>query len=157
MPPYSLVEHVKIDGADRLGGRNINTNREGDATVADILVPFLDPGFYPVEVKVGNETRVAQLEVLAEALVTGVAAELPGAVSDLGDNLDAIFHFNNTNKEWTFYDPRPEFADLNTLNELHGGQPYWVLVKDSQEDVDWNGRLVNFTCAGGDCWNLEIW
>ncbi|MCY4417542.1 MAG: hypothetical protein OXE87_14720 [Chloroflexi bacterium] len=157
MPPYSLVEHVKIDGANRLGGRNINTNREGDATVTDILIPFLDPGFYPVEVKVGNETRVAQLEVLAEATVTGVAAELPAAVSDLGDNLDAIFHFNNQSKEWTFYDPRPEFSDLNTLTELHGGQPYWVLVKDSQEDVDWNGRLVSFTCAGGDCWNLEIW
>lgn len=157
MPPYSLVVHVKIDGANRLGGRNINTNREGDATVGDILVPFLDPGFYPVEVKVGEETRVAQLEVLAEASVAGVAAELPGAVSDLGDNLEAIFHFNNTSKAWTFYDPRPEFADLNTLSELNSGQPYWVLVKDSQEDVDWNGRLVNFTCAAGDCWNLEIW
>ena len=157
MPPYTLVDHVRIDGADRLGGRNVNTDREGDATVGDILVPFLDPGFYPVEVKVGNETRVAQFEVLAEALVPGVAAMLPDAVSDLGDNLDAIFHFNNVNKEWTFYDPRPEFADLNTLNELNAGQPYWVLVKDSQEDVDWNGRLVNFTCAGGDCWNLEIW
>ena len=157
MPPYTLVDHVRIDGADRLGGRNVNTDREGDAMVPDILVPFLDPGFYPVEVKVGNETRVAQFEVLAEAAVTGVATELPDAVSDLGDNLDAIFHFNNVNKEWTFYDPRPEFADLNTLTELNSGQPYWVLVKDSQEDVDWNGRLVNFTCAGGDCWNLEIW
>lgn len=157
MPPYTLVAHVKIDGANRIGGRNVNTDREGNATVADILVPFLDPGFYPVEVKVGDETRVAQLEVLSEALVPGVAAELPDAVSDLGDNLDAIFHFNNTSKEWTFYDPRPEFADLNTLTELNGGQPYWVLVKDSQEDVDWNGRLVSFTCAGGDCWNLEIW
>ena len=79
--------------------------------------------------------------------MSGVAAELPGAVSDLGDNLDAIFHFNNTNKAWTFYDPRPEFADLNTLSELNAGQPYWILVKDSQEDVDWNGRLVSFTCA----------
>ena len=157
MPPYTLVDHVRIDGADRLGGRNVNTDREGDAMVPDILVPFLDPGFYPVEVRVGNETRVAQFEVLAEAAVTGVATELPGAVSDLGDNLDAIFHFNNTSKEWTFFDPRPEFADLNTLTELNTGQPYWVLVKDSQDDVDWNGRLVNFTCAGGDCWNLEIW
>ena len=157
MPPYTLVDHVRIDGADRLGGRNVNTDREGDAMVPDILVPFLDPGFYPVEVRVGNETRVAQFEVLAEAAVTGVATELPGAVSDLGDNLDAIFHFNNMSKEWTFFDPRPEFADLNTLTELNTGQPYWVLVKDNQEDVDWNGRLVNFTCAGGDCWNLEIW
>ncbi|MCY4414821.1 MAG: hypothetical protein OXE87_00695 [Chloroflexi bacterium] len=157
MPPYTLVDEVRIDGANRLGNRNVNTDLEGDATVTDILVPFLDPGFYPVEVRVGNETRVAQFEVLAEAGVPGVAMALPDAVVGLGDNLDAIFHFNNTSKEWTFYDPRPEFAELNTLNELNTGQPYWVLVKDSQEDVDWNGRLVNFTCAGGDCWNLEIW
>ena len=157
MPPYTLVDEIRIDGADRLGGRNVNTDREGDATVSDILVPFLDPGFYPVEVRVGNETRVAQLEVLTEAAVGGVATELPEAVSDLGDNLDAIFHFNNQSKEWTFFDPRPEFADLNTLNELNTGQPYWVLVKDSQDDVEWNGRLVNFTCAADDCWNLEIW
>ncbi len=157
MPPYTLVDHVRIDGANRLGGRNVNTDREGDAIVDNILVPFLDPGFYPVEVRVGNETRVAQFEVLAEALVPGVAADIPTATAGLGDNLEAIFHFNNTSKEWTFFDPRPEFADLNTLTELNGGQPYWVLVKDSQEDVDWNGRLVNFTCAADDCWNLEIW
>ena len=157
MPPYTLVDHVRIDGANRLGGRNVNTDREGDATVDNILVPFLDPGFYPVEVRVGNETRVAQFEVLAEALVPGVAATLPDAVSGLGDSLEAIFHFNNTSKEWTFFDPRPEFADLNTLTELNTGQPYWVLVDHSHEDVDWNGRLVNFTCAADDCWNLEIW
>ncbi len=157
MPPYTLVDHVRIDGADRLGGRNVNTDREGDATVSDILVPFLDPGFYPVEVKVGNETRVAQFEVLTEAGVPGVASTLPDAVSGLGDSLEAIFHFNNTSKEWTFFDPRPEFADLNTLTELHAGQPYWVLVDHSHEDVDWNGRLVDFTCAADDCWNLEIW
>ncbi len=157
MPPYSLIDEITVGRVNMLGNQSITTNRDGDATVSNLIVPFLDPGHYPVTVKVDTETRVSQLEVLAEAAVPGVAAELPGAVSDLGDNLDAIFHFNNTSKEWTFYDPRPEFADLNTLNELHGGQPYWVLVKDSQEDVDWNGRLVNFTCAGGDCWNLEIW
>ena len=109
-----------------------------------------------MEVKVGNETRVAQLEMLATPSCAGVAAELPDAVSDLGDNLDAIFHFNNANKAWTFYDPRPEFADLNTLTELVAASPTGSWSRD-QEDVDWNGRLVDFTCAGGDCWNLEIW
>ena len=157
MPPYTLVEEIRIDGANRIGSQNVNTDREGNATVSNILVPFLDPGFYPVEVRVGNETRVAQLEVLAEAGVPGVAMALPDAAAGLGDNLEAIFHFNNTSKEWTFFDPRPEFADLNTLSELNNGQPYWVLVGESQEDVLWNGRLVDFTCAGDDCWNLEIW
>ena len=157
MRPYTLIGEIRIGRVSLLGNQSVTTDREGDATVSDITVPYLDPGHYPVTVQVGNDTRVVEFEMLAEAAVTGVAAELPGAVSDLGDNLDAIFHFNNSNKAWTFYDPRPEFADLNTLSELNAGQPYWILVKDSQEDVDWNGRLVNFTCAGGDCWNLEIW
>ena len=157
MPPYTLIDEITVGRVNMLGNQSVTTNRDGDATVSNLIVPFLDPGHYPVTVKVDNETRVSQLEVLAEAAVPGVAATLPGAVSDLGDNLEAIFHFNNTSKAWTFYDPRPEFADLNTLSELNGGQPYWVLVKDNQEDVDWNGRLVSFTCAAGDCWNLEIW
>ena len=157
MRPYTLINEIRIGRVSLLGNQSVTTDREGDATVSDITVPYLDPGHYPVTVQVGNDTRVVEFEMLAEAAVSGVAVELPGAVSDLGDNLDAIFHFNNSNKAWTFYDPRPEFADLNTLSELNAGQPYWILVKDSQEDVDWNGRLVNFTCAAGDCWNLEIW
>lgn len=157
MRPYTLIDEIRIGRVSLLGNQSVTTDREGDATVADITVPYLDPGHYPVTVQVGNDTRVVEFEMLAEAAVTGVAADIPTATSGLGDNLEAIFHFNNTSKEWTFYDPRPEFADLNTLTELNGGQPYWVLVKDSQEDVDWNGRLVNFTCAADDCWNLEIW
>ena len=157
MRPYTLIGEIRIGRVSLLGNQSVTTDREGDATVSDITVPYLDPGHYPVTVQVGNDTRVVEFEMLAEAAVSGVAVELPGAVSDLGDNLDAIFHFNNQSKAWTFFDPRPEFADLNTLSELNAGQPYWILVKDSQEDVDWNGRLVNFTCAGGDCWNLEIW
>ena len=157
MPPYTLVDEITVGRVNMLGNQSITTDREGDAMASGLLVPFLDPGHYPVTVKVDTETRVSQLEVLAEAAVGGVATDIATGTAGLGDNLEAIFHFNNTNKEWTFFDPRPEFADLNTLTELNGGQPYWVLVKDSQEDVDWNGRLVSFTCAASDCWNLEIW
>ena len=161
MPVYTLVEEVKIAGANRLGNQNVNTDRDGNATVSGILVPAVDPGFYSVQVRVGprdgGETAVAQLEILSDATAPGTATMLPDAVSDLGDNLDAIFHFNNATKAWTFFDPRPEFADLNTLNELISGQPYWVLVKAEQTGVDWNGRSVDLTCAAGDCWNLEIW
>ena len=111
MPPYTLVNHVNIDGVNRLGGRNLNTDRHGNVMITGVLVPYLDPGFYPVEVMVGEETRVVQLEVLPEAGVAGVAAALPGAVEDLGENLVRIFHFNTNSKVWTFYDPRPEFEE----------------------------------------------
>ena len=157
MPPYTLVEHVKIDGVDRLGGQNLNTDRHGNVMITGVLVPYLDPGFYPVQVMVGEETRVVQLEVLAEAVVAGVAAALPGAVEDLGENLVRIFHFNTASKVWTFYDPRPEFEGLNTLTELAAGQPYWILVPETQENVVLNGRTRDLTCVGGDCWNQLVW
>ena len=157
MPVFTTVDEVVIAGGNRIGNAVVNTDRDGNATVSGILVPAVDPGFYSVRVGVGGQTAVAQLEILDDAIGAGAATELPGAVSDLGDNLDAIFHFNNATKDWTFFDPRPEFADLNTLSELVAGQPYWVLVKDAQTGVNWNGRLVDFTCAAGDCWNLEIW
>ena len=155
MPVYTDASQVKIGGSV-IGNLNAHTDRDGNITVEDVLVPGLDPGTYSVQLKVKNTVAIGEIDVLPEG-VSGAAAALPGAVADFGDNLDAIFHFNNSSKEWTFYDPRPEFAELNTLSELNGGQPYWVLVKESQEDVNWNNRLIDFTCAGGDCWNLEIW
>ena len=157
MPPYTLVDHVNIDGVNRLGGQNLNTDRHGNVMITGVLVPYLDPGFYPVRVMVGEETRVVQLEVLAEASVAGAATTLPGAVEDLGENLVRIFHFNTTSKVWTFYDPRAEFEGLNTLTELAAGQPYWILVPETQENVALNGRPRNLTCVGGDCWNQLVW
>ena len=155
MPVYSEVDYVEVGGT-RSNDPGVNTDRDGNVTVDDVLIPGLDPGLYSVVINVKGTIAIGEVNVLAEG-VSGAATALPDAVSELGDNLDAIFHFDNNSKEWSFYDPRPEFAELNTLTELHGGQPYWVLVKDSQENVNWNNRLVNFTCAGGDCWNLEIW
>ena len=157
MPPYTLVDHVNIDGVNRLGGQNLNTDRHGNVMITGVLVPYLDPGFYPVQVMVGEETRVVQLEVLAEASVTGAAAALPGALSEVSDNLVRVFHFNNSTKVWTFYDPRPEFEGLNTLTELANGQPYWILVSAAQENVVMNGKTRDLTCVGGDCWNQEVW
>ena len=157
MPILRLVEDVIIDGVDRLGNQNVNTDRDGNVTVTNLLVPYADPGFYPVRIKVGEDTAVVQLEILAEADVRGAASPLPEAVTDLGDSVVRIFHFNTSSKVWTFYDPRPEFEGLNTLTELAAGQPYWILVSESVENVVLNGRTRNLTCVGGDCWNQLVW
>ena len=157
MPIYEQVDRVMIDGGNRLSGSAINTDSEGDVTIAGVLIPYADPGFYPVRIDVGSETAVVQLEILAEPRAAGVAAALPGAVEELGENLVRIFHFNTSSKVWTFYDPRPEFEGLNTLTELAAGQPYWILVPETQENVVLNGRPRNLTCVGGDCWNQLVW
>ena len=156
MPIYELVEAVRINGDDRLDIA-VNTDSNGDASITAILVPFLTPGFYPVEVEVEDEIRVVQLEILAEATVAGTAQSVSDALSEISGSLVRVFHFNNTSKVWTFYDPRPEFEGLNTLSELANGQPYWILVSEGQENVVLNGQTRNLTCVGGDCWNQEVW
>ena len=161
MPIGELVSKVTIDGGNRLGGINLNTDRNGDVTITGIVVPYSEPGFYPVKIEVGTgsspQIAIVQLEILAEGTVAGVTTALPGALSELGDNLVRVFHFNNSTKVWTFYDPRPEFEGLNSLAELSAGQPYWILVSEGQENVVLNGQTRNLTCVGGDCWNQEVW
>ena len=156
MPIYRLVEEVVIDGADRLRD-SFTTNADGDVTVDGIIVPYADAGFFPVRIQVGEETAIVQLEILAESDVRGAASPLPEAVTDLGDSVVRIFHFNTSSKVWTFYDPREEFEGLNTLTELAAGQPYWILVSEDVENVVLNGRTRDLTCVGGDCWNQLVW
>ena len=76
-----------------------------------MLIPGLDPGTYSVLLDVEDTIAIGELNVLAESAAVGAAAALPDAVSEaLGDSLVAIFYFDDVGKEWSFYDPRPEFS-----------------------------------------------
>ncbi len=157
MPVYQQVDRVEIGGRSVRPVGNFSTDATGSVTVADVLIPGIDPGTYSVLLEVDDTIAIGELSVLAEAGVIGPAAELPGAVEALGDNLVAIFHFDDVGKVWSFYDPRPEFSDLNTLSELVNGEAYWVLVSETVEDVVLNNKSRSLTCRGDDCWNLEVW
>ena len=156
MPVYSEVDYVEIGGT-RSTDPGVNTDRDGNVTVEDVLIPGLDPGVYSVVINVKGTIAIGEVSVLAESSAAGAPAELPGAVDNLGDNLVAIFHFDDVGKEWSFYDPRPEFADLNTLTEMVNGEAYWILVSETVDDVVLNNKARSLTCRGADCWNLEVW
>ena len=157
MPVYQQVDRVEIGGRSVLPVGNFSTDSSGSVTVDNVLVPGLDPGTYSVLLDVDDTIAIGELNVLAESGAVGAAAELPGAVDALGDSLVAIFHFDDVGKEWSFYDPRPEFSDLNTLPELVNGEAYWVLVSETVEDAVLNNKSRSLTCRGDDCWNLEVW
>ena len=156
MPVYSEVDYVEIGGT-RSNDPGVNTDRDGNVTVEDVLIPGLDPGIYSVVINVKGTIAIGEVSVLAESSAAGAPSELPGAVENLGDSLVAIFHFDDVGKTWSFHDPRPEFADLNTLTEMVNGEAYWILVSESVEDVVLNNKVRSLTCRGDDCWNLEVW
>ena len=155
MPVYTSLKYVEIGGTKTEPG--INTDRDGNITVEGVLIPGLDPGVYSVVINVSDTIAIGEVNVLAESSARGAPAELPGAVESLGGSLVAIFHFDDVGKEWSFYDPRPEFADLNTLTEMVNGEAYWILVSETVDDVVLNNKARSLTCRGADCWNLEVW
>ena len=46
----------------------------------------------------------------------------------LGGNLVRIFNFSNRAKTWSFYDPDPDLAGINTLQTVATGEVYWIKV-----------------------------
>ena len=160
MPVYTEVEEIDIGGANVLGGHTFRTDRDGAVTAADLLIPGLDPGTYSIIMKVGGGgdqvIAIGSLNVLAEG-VSGPAAKLPAALDTLGDSLVRVFHFDGVTKTWDFFDPRSDFAELNTLSGMEQGQPYWILVSEGAEDVVLNNKARTLTCVGGDCWNQIVW
>ena len=157
---FSLYESqidVKIGNVDVAVPTGTSTDREGALENLTVKVPSLDAATYTVQLKVGGDNgTVAIGEVIILADDEGGEAALPGALSPLGDNLVRVFHFNNATKTWSFYDPRPQFAELNTLSSLAAGEPYWILV-DENQSVTLNARAHEMTCQGGDCWNQLVW
>ena len=156
MPVYASVDRVQIAGRDVLPAGNFSTDRTGSVTVDGVVIPGLDPGTYSILMDVDDTVAIGSLDILSEGPI-GTEVPVAEALAELGDSLEAVFYFDNISKTWSFHDPRPEFADLNTLANLVNGEAYWVLVDNDVDDVVLNNKSRSLTCAGGDCWNLVIW
>ena len=156
MPVYTAADQVKIGGTE-FNDPGVNTDRDGNITIDGLLVPGLDPGTYSVLLNVNGTIAIGSIDVHAEDSASGPGAALPDALSELGDSLVRVFHFNGVDKSWDFYDPRPDFADLNTLTTMVNGEPYWILVSEGQDGALLNNKSKDLTCVGGDCWNQIVW
>ncbi len=156
---FSLFESditVKIGSLTVNVPASAHTDGDGAIDGLEVLVPSLDPALYTVQMNVGDTVTIGELTVMDDT-AAGVPMMLPDALTDVGDNLEAVFYFNDATKSWQVFDPRPEWAELNSLEALVSGQAYWILVKETQDDVVLNGRLRSLTCSGDNCWNLEVW
>ena len=154
---YESNIEVKIGSLSVAVPAGTNTDGEGALKDLTVKVPSLDAGVYTVQLKVGGANgtvAIGEVEVLDDDSFG--EADLPEALEALGENLVRVFHFNNANKTWSFYDPRPEFAELNTLSGLSNGQSYWILVNESQ-NVTLNAKAQTLTCLNGECWNSIVW
>ncbi len=131
------------------------TDRNGNISFS-FQIPGIDSGSHNVVLKIGEVTASATVSVSDETGVVGaMTSEVAVALEPLlmAGTLDRVFYFNNMTKQWQWYIVDPAFAASNNLSQIVSGAPQWVLVTESTT-VTLNNRVVSFTCADDNCWNL---
>lgn len=83
-------------------------------------------------------------------------------IRPLGNKFVRAFHFENTKKEWLWYDP--EAPAQSTLKEFLLGRPYYILVTEDTTLVSPSRPADNphkLTCKGSgasrNCWTIIAW
>ena len=152
---FESLDELTVGGNDVTVSPNPSTDRNGDASFT-FQIPGLDAGTQNVVVDFDGVTASVAFAVAeASGVVGAITSDVEVALEPLltAGTLDRVFYFNNESKEWQWHIVDPDFASTNNLDDVVSGAPLWVLVTEDTS-ATLNGRVVNFTCAGDDCWNL---
>ncbi len=104
-----------------------------------------------IEEKEKVETRPEYIpEYIEEVRTPSLVSD---AVGPLEANLVRVFHFDQLKNEWTFFDPRTEFDEVNTLKQFVPGEIYWLKCEHAQA-VNLNGAQRHHLNEG---WNQVLW
>ena len=157
---FEGVSGIELGTKNVLGARVFYTDRDGKLDIGPFLVPGIDPGTYALVVGVGEAEERTTASVNYTVIDEGLPQKAPVAIVEglepLGEKLVRVFRFNNATKTWEFYDPRPEFAEANTITQMFGGNVYWLNITEDVEVV-LGGKTRRLTCIEGDCWNQIVW
>ena len=128
MPLFTLV-HLNIANIN-LSGQGVETDGLGSFTIGNVLIPQLKPGTHTVEAQVetqGDEPAKVREVIQIVDVVTRDSEE---AFADLIENgtLTRVWHLDAQTQTWSFFDPAPEFADFNTLNQVSSGQIVTIIM-----------------------------
>ncbi|MQF94510.1 MAG: hypothetical protein FI731_02395 [SAR202 cluster bacterium] len=158
-PSSALVTSMRAGNISVLSSPAPVTDAAGRFT-SFFVVPLFLPGEESIVVTAGGTTAVTEFTVRdgpvvsqptpSPDLTTGAAEALTTLTR--GDNLVRVWHFDNGSKRWTFFDPRPAFANANTIKVIESGKVYWVQVNKNQSAM-LNGKVVEVFQG----WNLLPW
>ncbi|PKB64109.1 MAG: hypothetical protein BZY80_03810 [SAR202 cluster bacterium Io17-Chloro-G2] len=158
-PGFSTATTVDIGDLSVLPSPPPRTLADGLLSIS-VLVPQLDLGVQVVRLTVGGVSAIATFTIVApDPTATPVPTATPLPIVDtatglapLSDNLVRVWSFDNSTKEWSYYDPRPIFASANTVTQLVRGQIYWIKI-DNAQTVTLNGSERTLFVG----WNLLAW
>ncbi len=162
---YTTVEKIDFGTLDVRSGFGLSTDGTGGFETT-ILVPGANTGAQAVTVEIGDTTASATFTVNEDVIVaptTPAAAPMPpadalAAVIANENNLVRVWQFDASMQNeapdfgWSLYDPRPLFADANTIEMVESGKFYWINVQNEQTAM--LGGKQRTLYAG---WNPVTW
>ncbi len=162
---FTTVSEIKVGSLDVRSGFGLSTDGVGGFET-NALIPGANTGAQAVSVRVGETTASATFTVSADAVVapTTPAAAAMAAADALAplianeNNLVRVWQFDASKQNeapdfgWSLYDPRPLFADANTIEMVEGGKFYWINVQNEQTAM--LGGKQRTLYAG---WNPVTW
>jgi hypothetical protein len=130
------VTTLNIGSASALPSPAPRASRNGEIT-AEVTVPLLNAGSYTLTMANASAFSASATftATAAKAVVASTADNTEVIFADVianDDNLVRVWRFSNASQEWSFYDPRPAFADANTLAKTGAGDIVWVNVTAEQ-------------------------
>ncbi|PKB72460.1 MAG: hypothetical protein BZY87_00505 [SAR202 cluster bacterium Io17-Chloro-G6] len=129
-PAYATIGTLTIGGLDVRPTPAPSTDVDGGFS-STVMVPGLTEGNHTVKVTASSITGSISIKVTA---TTATVVEVSTATVDVfadsiaADNLVRVWRYSNADQSWSFYDPRDEFADVNTLTDTASGDIVWVNV-----------------------------
>jgi hypothetical protein len=140
-PGFSTVSSITVGGV-------ASTPIPGPATIGDgtftatVLVPQLDLGTQAIVATAGGVSANSSITITEQPVVAPVVRVVSGPPADAfeslisADNLVRAWYFDPSVQSvgpffgWFLYDPRPVFADVNSITSVETGQFFWLLVKE---------------------------
>ena len=116
----------------------------GAFTTSDIQVPQLNLTRHAVKVVVGDEdgSDGDATEFITLVAATEVVSTNPTDVfGGLGDRLVRVWYLDRATQVWSFYDPDPDFAAFNSLNEVSSGLNVSIIISEGEE-IEFQGMTL---------------
>jgi len=135
------VTLLNVGDASALPSPAPRASRSGEITT-EITVPLVNPGTYTLTMTnatngfSASATFVAVAKTVAAASTDDDTATIFADVIAEDENLVRVWRFSNSEQSWSFYDPRPAFAEANTLAKTGAGDIVWVNVTAEQTFQD---------------------
>ena len=151
--PFTSVTRAIFGSLDLTPAPAPHTDRNGSVQF-EVLVPQSPPGAETLIVLAGGIYVQAPFQVRDTLTEPGPGTPVAHLDERLGEALDVVFHFNNEDKVWQFYEPG--FPEDSNLQGLITTEVYWIKVTSTTQAI-LNGRTRTLTCTEDSCWNLITW